>query len=227
MNRRNSLKAGALMLSGLMIAPNVKSATLTISDKMDSFWDVLKNRRSVRKFKPDKVPYEHLEKIVDIARMAPTAGNQQPWKFLIIQDKNQIEKLKNEALAETETYLKGSRKLEGEELKKSLQEAEERLTAGYLSAPAYIVVLTDQNCKYPTYASHDGPLAAGYLLLAARAMGYGTVYITDAIPEIVTQKAFNIPENFKRVCITPVGMPVEWPTKEKKELESFIVKESF
>ena len=227
MNRRNSLKAGAMMLSVMIITPQVQSANHSISGKLDSFWDVIKNRRSVRKFKSDKVPYKDLEKIVDAARMAPTAGNQQPWKFLIIQDKNQIEKLKNEALASTETYLKGNRKLEGEELKKNLQEAEIRLTSGYLSAPAYIVVLTDQNCKYPTYTSHDGALAAGYLMLAARAIGYGTVYITDAIPESVTQKAFNIPENYKRVCITPVGVPVEWPTKEKKELESFIVKESF
>lgn len=227
MNRRNSLKTGAVLLSGLMIAPNVKSTTLSISDKMDSFWDVVKNRRSVRKFKPDPVPYEHIEKIINAARLAPTAGNQQPWKFLVVQDKMQIEKMKDEILVSTEKYLKENQKLEGDELEAKLQESEKRLIEGYLSAPAYIVVLTDQNCKYPSYTSHDGALAAGYLMLAARAMGYGTVYITDAIPEGVTQKAFNIPEKYKRVCITPVGVPVEWPTKEKKELESFIVNEKF
>ncbi len=81
--------------------------------------------------------------------------------------------------------------------------------------------------KYPSYTPHDGPLAAGYLMLAARALGYGSVYITDAIPEEATQKAFNIPEKYNRVCITPIGVPVEWPKKEKEAFETFLVRETF
>lgn len=227
MNRRNSLKVGAAVLSGLMIAPKVEGMTSPVADELESFWKVIKNRRSVRKFKSDAVPEEHLTKIINAARMAPTAGNQQPWKFLVVQDKKQINKLKKETLASTETFLKDNQKLKGEELSIKMKEAEKRLTEGYLSAPAYIVVLTDQNCKYPSYTSHDGALAAGYLVLAARALGYGTVYITDAIPEAVTQKVFNIPDGYKRVCITPIGVPHEWPTKEKKELDGFIVNETF
>ena len=126
-----------------------------------------------------------------------------------------------------ETYLKENQKLTGAELEKKLKETEERYTTGYLSAPAFIVVLTDGKSTYPSYNHHDGPLAAGYLMLAARALGYGTVYITDAISEEVTRKAFNIPEQYTRVCITPVGIPVEWPIKKKKSLDGFIVNERF
>ena len=77
----------------------------------------------MRAFKPDPVPEADLRKIIDAARMAPTAGNQQPWKFLVITDKKKIEALKTAKLKETEAYLKDSKKLQGEELKKQLKES--------------------------------------------------------------------------------------------------------
>jgi hypothetical protein len=65
-------------------------------------------------------------------------------------------------------------------------------------------------------------------MLAARALGYGTAYGTDAVPKSVIQKTFNIPERYRVVCITPIGIPVEWPAApEKKELDDFIVYEQF
>ncbi|HPF51138.1 MAG TPA: nitroreductase family protein [Draconibacterium sp.] len=228
MNRRNSLKAGASILAGLTVAPVVRAAGKNlVSSSEDSFWEVVKNRRSVRAFKSDPVPESDIEKIIDAARMAPTSGNQQPWKFLVITDKKKIEALKTAKLKEAEAYLKDSKKLEGAELKKQLKEFRDQLTKGYLSAPAYIVVLTDNNSRYPTYNHWDGPLAAGYLMLAARALGYGTVHITDSFSEELTQKVFNIPGQYTRVCFTPLGVPIEWPEKEKKALDDFIVNNSF
>jgi nitroreductase len=227
MERRKSLKVGAALLSGLMLAPSVKGSTLPSSVETESFWNVIKGRRSVRKFKPDPIPEEHLMKIMDAARLAPTSGNQQPWKFILVQSEKQIEKLKIECFSSMEKYLREQANLEGEKLSVELKNMEKRYNEGYFTAPAYIVVLTDQECKYPSYTPHDGPLAAGYLMLAARALGYGSVYITDAIPEEATQKAFNIPEKYNRVCITPIGVPVEWPTKEKEAFETFLVRETF
>ncbi|WP_324292467.1 nitroreductase family protein [uncultured Draconibacterium sp.] len=101
------------------------------------------------------------------------------------------------------------------------------MSKGYLSAPAYIVVLTDNNSTYPQYNHWDGPLAAANLMLAARALGYGTVHITDSFSEEITRKVFNIPDHFTRVCFTPVGVPVEWPEKEKRVLDEFVVNNSF
>jgi len=66
-------------------------------------------------------------------------------------------------------------------------------------------------------------MAAGFLMLAARALGYGTVFITDAIPDQVTKEVLRIPDRYTRVCITPLGIPVEWPdSPPKKKLEEFI-----
>lgn len=228
MNRRNSLKAGASVLVGIAFAPIAKGAATSLTGKSDmSFWEVVKNRRSVRAFKPNSVPEEDIVKIIDAARMAPTSGNQQPWKFLVVRNKKKIEALKTEKLKEVEAYLKDSKKLKGEVLKEQMKKYDEQLTNGYLSASVYIVVLTDNNSRYPTYNHWDGPLAAGYLMLAARALGYGTVHITDSFSEELTKKVFDIPDQYTRVCFTPVGVPIEWPKKEKKALDEFIVNESF
>jgi len=216
------------MVAGMAIAPKILASEKTSGGQaMDSFWEVIKKRRSVRNFRPAPIPEEHLLKIVDAARMAPCAGNEQPWKFIIVQDKNLIEALKNECIKRIEIQLKESMNLSGDALKEELKKRVDSWITGRLSAPAYIVVLTDGQRKWPDYNQHDGPLAAGYLLLAARALGYGTVYMTDSISVEATKKVLNIPDRYIRVCITPVGIPVEWPTVEKKPLDDFIVKDSF
>ena len=88
-------------------------------------------------------------------------------------------------------------------------------------------MLTDNNSQYPGYNHWDGPMAAGFLMLAARALGYGTVFITDAIPNNVTRDVLHIPDGYTRVCITPLGVPVDWPdSPPKKKLEEFIAWES-
>jgi nitroreductase len=228
MNRRQTLKLGASMVAGMAIGTNAPAAEKA-QDKSpaDAFLEVMKTRRAVRQFKPDPVPEEHLLKIVDAARMAPCAGNEQAWKFVVVQDKKLITALKDECIKRIETQLKEEGNLTGDALKKELQRRVDGAITGRLSAPAYIIVLVDEQRKYPAYNQHDGPLAAGYLLLAARAFGYGTVYMTDSIPAYITKKVLNIPDRYTQVCITPVGVPTEWPTTEKKSLNEFIVREHF
>lgn len=192
-----------------------------------NFWNVIQNRRSVRKFKSDSIPDKDILRIIDAARMAPTSGNQQPWKFMIIKDENRIKQLKEACIKE---YLdRFDQSNNNKETKEQYTEkVSKRLTEGYFSAPAFIIVLTDNNSTYPTYNHWDGPLAAGYLLLAAKALGYGTVFITDAISEQVTKDVLKIPDSYTRVCITPLGIPVEWPkTPSKKDISEFIVWEKF
>jgi len=185
------------------------------------FWKVVQNRRSVRNYRPDSIPERDILKIIDAARMAPTSGNQQPWKFLIVRDGNTINRLKEACVQ------KSLNRLDKDQRRQNEEKIRNRL-GNYFSAPVYIVVLTDNESTYPDYNHWDGPLAAGYLMLAARAMGYGTVFITDAIPESVTKEVLHIPDTYTRVCITPVGIPVEWPaTPEKKKLDELILYEHF
>jgi nitroreductase len=193
----------------------------TINKPEPVIWDAFQKRRSVRKFRPDSVPEKDILQIINAARMAPTSGNQQPWKFLVIRDKKIINKLLEGCVSEAAGRYNANNPNETKE--QFIARIRKTYSEGYFSAPVFIVVLTDNNSKYPDYNHWDGPLAAGYLMLAARALGYGTVFITDAISEKVTTEALLIPERYTRVCITPLGIPVEWPvTPEKKELNQFI-----
>jgi nitroreductase len=192
-----------------------------------NFWDVIQTRRSVRKYKSVTVPDTDIRKIIDAARMAPTSGNQQPWKFLVITDKvlinNMMEACIKLSVSRYNANSSGSETMEQYESK-----VRQTLSSGYFSAPVFIVILTDNNSKYPDYNHWDGPLAAGYLMLAAKALGYGTVFITDAIPDNVTKEVLQIPDNYTRVCITPLGVPVEWPaTPPKKDLNEMISFDKF
>ena len=195
--------------------------------EQEYLFDMFEKRRSVRKFKSTPVPEEHIMKILDVARSAPTAGNQQPWKFLVIRDREKLDQLKEESVLATLEYMKKREDFDPAKLDET-RGGISKMYEGYLSAPVYIAVLVDSNSKYPSCNIYDGSLAAGYLMIAARALGYGTVFITDTFPYETIKKVFDIPDNYERICFTPVGVPEKWPeSPEKKALQEFIVFERF
>jgi hypothetical protein len=58
-------------------------------------------------------------------------------------------------------------------------------------------------------------------------LGSGMLLGTDVIPDEITKRVLNIPDRYTRVCITPLGIPVEWPdSPPKKKLSEFIAYES-
>jgi len=99
---------------------------------------------------------------------------------------------------------------------------------GYLAAPVFIVVLTDSNSKYPAYNIKDGSLAAGNLMIAARALGYGSVFCTDAFPFDILREVLMIPAQYEIICSIPIGIPESWPPRPpKKALEEVLMFEKF
>ena len=90
------------------------------------------------------------------------------------------------------------------------------------------MVLVDTESPCAGYAvKHDGPIAAGYLMVAARAFGYGTAYLTDGIPDEVTREVLAIPPRYQRMCITPIGVPDGWPKQQpKRKLEEMVAYET-
>ena len=190
-------------------------------------FNTIKNRRTVRKFKPNPVSEEHILKILEAAHYAPTAGNQQPWKFLVIRNRDKLDKLQEQACLWYLERYKQSQKPSPEELEKTTQTLNDVLT-DVLSAPVYVAVLVDSQSKYKNYALYDGILAAGHIMIAARSLGYGTGFFTTFFPEEQMKKFFDIPDRYKLVCFTPIGIPLEWPEPpEKKNLEDLVVFESF
>lgn len=190
-------------------------------------FNIFRNRRTVRKFKSTPIPKAHLLRILNAARYAPTAGNQQPWKFLVVQDRNTLDQLEEEALTWYMKSYQAQKQLSDnkiETMKSSLQS----VLNNVLSAPVYVAVLVDSLAKYPQYITHDGTLAAGYLMIAARSLGYGTGFFTTYFPEQQMKEFLDIPNQYQLICFTPIGIPAEWPeTPHKKELEDFIIYEHF
>lgn len=197
----------------------------------DAFLSVFSKRQTVRRYKPDPVPREHILKILDAARRGPTCMNQQPWMFLVIQDKAKIEAMKKRSLDslsrrfdEAAAKSKDAKLDEIERRKASAI----RFTEGYFTAPVYVAVLVDSESQCSGYAlKHDGPIAAAYLMLAARVFGYGTAYLTDGISEEVTREVLAIPARYTRICITPIGIPDGWPKPvSKRELAEMVAYET-
>ncbi len=99
--------------------------------------------------------------------------------------------------------------------------------AGALSAPVYVAVLVDRQAPYPADIATDGALAAGTLMIAARALGYGTGFFTF-LPEERLRRVLGLPERYQLICLTPIGVPVAWPARPaKRDLRELVVYEAF
>jgi nitroreductase len=96
-----------------------------------------------------------------------------------------------------------------------------------MMAPVCMLTFVDTSV-HSNCALFDGCLAIENLMLAARAMGYGTGFFTTYFPERVVKSFVRAPDNLQFICATPIGIPKEWPeTPLKKNLSSFIIYESF
>ena len=194
---------------------------MSSNERSLTFYEVVDKRVSVRNYRPDPVPMEDLHMILNAARKAPNSGNQQACRYLVVQDKEKLEALKNDCIKTRESVLRAR----GDEVPD-----EETLLSHYnmiFSATLFVLVLVDKTVRYKGYEKKDGSLAASHIMLAARALGYGTVFYTDSIPEVLCRKHFNIPEKYSRTCIIPIGTPEKWPQKsQRKPLNELIFYET-
>ncbi len=185
-----------------------------------SLFDAIKKRVSVRNYRPDPVPPEHVEMILEAARQAPNAGNSQPWRFLMVQDKDRLRKFRDHAWRARKRWLLEN----GYEA-----DTDEGMKAHYdklLGAPLHVVVLIDKEDNYRGYAAEDGSLAAENIMLAARALGYGSVMITGSVSRETTREFFKVPERYAINSLIPIGVPEAWPEKrERRPLSDLIFRE--
>ena len=178
-------------------------------------FEAMRTQRAMRRLKPDPVPEEYLRKIIWAATRAPNGGNVQPWRFLVIQDAEKKRALQRIYSAQWEPYVKAYN-LDApmpEETRRSMKLSLERGT--YLSdhlheAPAIIIP-----CGF-LLAINSG-IASGSsiypaiqnLMLAARALGLGTVLTTlHRQNEGAVRELLGIPENAHTAALIPVGWPM-------------------
>jgi len=211
-NRRRFFQHIAVAVAGFSLFRRklfANDKNLTTQVNSNEIFKVFKERRSVRKFQPNPIPEDHLMQILEAANFAPTPRNRQAWKFLVIQKREIINKIREECI------------------KRAGDDSKEYYT-NYLSAPVYVEVLASTNTPNPPNDITAGVLAAQNLMLAAKALGYGTVFCVNSIPEEITKSILNIPDDYKRICITPIGIPEEWPeTPAKKEMNEVVLYDKF
>lgn len=156
---------------------------------MDLF-ETIKNRRSVRAFTQEDVSEEEVEKLIDAARWAPSAGNIQPWEFIIVRKPETKRVLSIAALHQT-----------------FIEEA-----------PVVIVVCANQTRSGRGYGARginlyclqDTAAATQNMLLAAHALKLATCWV-GAFKEEEARKALNLPDPVRPVAIIPVGHSTRKP----------------
>ncbi len=156
---------------------------------MDVF-EAIKERRSVRAYGKEEVSEKDVETLIKAARWAPSAGNIQPWEFIIVTDTKIRERLGEAALQQN-----------------FIEEA-----------PVIIVVCANEgrsNWNYGSrganlYCIQDTAAATQNMLLAAHALGLGACWI-GAFNEGEVRRVLNIPGGVRPVAMVPVGHPAEKP----------------
>jgi len=169
--------------------------------------EAVKGRRSIRAFKADEVPAETIERLVDAARWAPSAGNIQPWEFIIVKKQETKRKLAEAALGQ----------------------------AFIEEAPLVIVVCADEMRSSQGYGARgknlyciqDTAAAIQNIHLAAYSMGLGTCWV-GAFREDEAKKVLKIPAGLRPVAIIPMGYPAEKPPpRTRRPLKQIMHFETF
>jgi len=164
---------------------------------MDVF-EAIKVRRSIRKYKPELIPDAKLEIILDAARLAPSAANRQPWRFVVVQNADR---------------------------KKTLAEVADNQT--FMNDAAAIVVAVGDPEVSTRWHEKDTMIALEHMVLAATALGYGTCWI-GAFDEDAVKRLLKIPTKMKVVALLPIGVPGEKPaSRPRKAIPEIFFKEEW
>ncbi|RLE80456.1 MAG: nitroreductase [Thermoprotei archaeon] len=165
---------------------------------MSKVFEVIQQRRSIRRYEPKPIPKDILLKLLEAARLAPSAGNRQPWRFVIVTDP---------------------------ERKKKLAEAchHQMFIA---DAGVVIVALSDPKTS-PRWHALDTMIALEHIVLVATDLGLGTCWIGAFEPERV-KEIIGSPKDLNPVAVLPVGYPAEAPPpRPRKRLEEIFFQEKY
>ena len=192
---------------------------------IDDFVSLVHSRRSVRRFKPDPVPPELLEKILEAGRWAMSGANAQPWEFVVVQDENARAKL-------AQSWFEPHREMYAIE---QMRMAELRLpplrefatSAAFKDAPVIIVMVGDRRTYQATvlgasYLVTEGAADAIYLKnmanatqvlhLASAAAGLSSEWISVNRPwGQALKRLLDIPEILEVHTLAAIGYPAYQP----------------
>jgi len=164
---------------------------------MDLF-EAIRERRSVRSYQDRPVEDEKLNQVLEAARLAPSAGNRQEWRFVVVRDAGLRARL--------------------------MEAARGQQFVG--DAPVVIVACAPEHghimtCGHPSFLI-DVSIALEHMALAARALGLGTCWV-GAFEQRKVRDALGIPDSVEVVQLMALGYPTEWPgPKDRKAMDEIV-----
>ncbi|MFN4276539.1 MAG: 5,6-dimethylbenzimidazole synthase [Ferrovibrio sp.] len=188
------------------------------ADFQDRLKELMAWRRDVRRFRTDPVPGELIARLLEVAALAPSVGNSQPWRFVLVEDAARrakvvanFERANKEALSDysgEQAKLYASLKL-----------------AGLKEAPVHLAIFCDEATSQghglgrrtmPEMLDYSAVMAVYGFWLAARAAGLGAGWVSIFEPEALTRD-LDVEPDWKLVAYLCVGWPEE--VQARPELE--------
>jgi F420 biosynthesis protein FbiB-like protein len=191
-----------------------------------AFYDVLLQRRSIRRYLPDAVPRDLIERVLTAATWAPSAHNRQPARFAVIQDAAQKETLALAMGARLRQDLEADG-VAAEVIEKDASRSYSRMT----SAPVLVALclsMADMD-RYPDekrsraeylMAVQSVAMAGQNLLLTAHNAGLGACWMCAPLfcPDVV-RDTLDLPSDWQPQALLTLGYPAETREKTRKPLE--------
>jgi nitroreductase len=171
--------------------PEIPSAEMAMA--------LLKGRRSIRRYRPDPVPDEMVEQLLEAGRWAPSASNRQPWAFVVIRDKEVLEQVARHAAFFFVRW-------------------------AHVGEVPLIIALcgTARTRIYRQFLHEDIGLAGAQIMLQAKALGLGTCWI-GGLDRAAIAGILRLPEHMEVVGLLTVGFPAEDPEPRlRKPLEEIV-----
>lgn len=190
---------------------------------LDVFRDLVSTTRSIRRISSDEIPDDVLDRVLEAATWAPSGGNRQPWRIIVVRDRGTKQAISDiyaqewakyvdfniarlpERTPETEARVRASMTIGGD------------LASGLADVPALAVFVHDPSMLYVTDAGYGRhPVVGGgslypavqNLLLAARAEGLGGVLTTIVCAREPDMRAIlGFPESWGVHALVPLGWP--------------------
>lgn len=183
-----------------------------------TFNELLTNRRSIRKYKDTPVPLEVVREIIAESTLAPNSGNEQPWKFIIVNDSRWLKEISAESKKNILARIAADPDDYASKYKGMLENESFNV---FYDAPCLVMILGASSLRN---LHVDCALAACYLMLAAASRGLGTCWVNlgKAIHDPDMIRELGIPDDHSIVAPITVGYPEQIPPAPKRRQPEII-----
>lgn len=177
------------------------------------FTELLQKRHSIRNYMNKAVPLELIQSILEDSTLAPSAGNEQPWKFLVIRNKQMINTISEEGKRSMLERIASNPNDYAKKYEKMLQKEGFHI---FYNAPVVIYILGDKKHKNLFV---DCALVACYLMMSATAKGLGTCWVNfgTEIQNPALREEMGLLDTHEIVAPIALGYPERIPEIPKRK----------